>query len=317
MLLKISALQRTIELIQTSQIFTNCKLFLKSRHFKIIVFVISIILLFRRFKARIYSVINDRIIDPVIALGYPLFYKDVNDALEKSKPEFADLVPNAMRTSFKKVLGIAEDDNNNQIWWNSIMLKVFFNVEEWITNIEEQMKIEVGKTLNESKESITFAVIRGAQNHLHLHVQHKKAIRYVYSETWGKWLRLLAEDLLTSILKEVNFEIHIQTVTLIADMKTKLPKWLPQQLTALLPGELITPPAYIPANLIERVWKWIRELEAAVLIQIHEKIEAEVAKTEKSLCDITELRLRESIQEKLYFTGINMLEPIESTDHHQ
>ena len=254
---------------------------------------------------------NNNVIDPVIALGYPLFYKDVNASLEKSKPEFADLVPNAMRASFKKVLGIAEDDGENSIWWNSIMNKVFFNVEEWITNVEDQMKSEVDKTLNDSKEGITQAVIRGAQNHLHLNVQHKKVLQYVYTETWKQWVRLLAEDLLQSILKEVNYEIHMQNVTLIEDMKTKLPSWLPQQLTSLLPGELIAPPAYIPANIIERVWKWVVELEVGVRLMISERIELEVQHTEKRLCDITETRLRESIQEKLSVTGINMLEPID------
>eukprot|EP00835_Amoeboradix_gromovi_P000833 NODE_31_length_32452_cov_0.352672.p13 type:complete len:307 gc:universal NODE_31_length_32452_cov_0.352672:637-1557(+) len=292
-------------------ILSNYKMFLRSRHFKIILLTVSAILLLKRFKANIYNWINGNLIDTTIALGYPLFYNDVNDALEKSKPDFANLVPNAMRASFKKVLGIAEDDNSNQIWWNSIMHRVFFNVEEWISNIEDQMKVEVSKTLNDSKESITLAVIRGAQNHLHLDVNHKIAIRYVYSETWKHWLRMLAEDLLKSILIEVNQEIHVQTVSLIADMKTKLPKWLPQQLTSLLPGELIAPPAYIPSNLIERVWKWILELEVSVLSQIHERIEMEVDLTEKKLCQITEQRLRESIQDKLKITGLNMLEPIE------
>ena len=293
------------------KLLCNYQLFLKSRHFKIILFAITLVISFRRFKKQIYSIMNNNVIDPVIALGYPLFYKDVNASLEKSKPEFADLVPNAMRASFKKVLGIAEDDGENSIWWNSIMNKVFFNVEEWITNVEDQMKSEVDKTLNDSKEGITQAVIRGAQNHLHLNVQHKKVLQYVYTETWKQWVRLLAEDLLQSILKEVNYEIHMQNVTLIEDMKTKLPSWLPQQLTSLLPGELIAPPAYIPANIIERVWKWVVELEVGVRLMISERIELEVQHTEKRLCDITETRLRESIQEKLSVTGINMLEPID------
>ncbi len=288
----------------------HSSVFLKSRHFKIILVILSSVGLFLKLKPRIYKFLNNKIIDPLIVLGYPIFYKDVDEALEKSKPEFALLVPNAMRASFKKVLGIAEDDDENTAWWNKIMHKVFSNVEEWIESIEDALKEEVGKTLNDSKENITLAAIRGVQNHIHLDIHHKKAIRYVYNDTWKMWVRMLAEDLLQSILVEVNNEIHTQTITIIADMKEKLPKWLPQQLTSLLPGELIAPPAYIPSNIIERVWKWIVELEVAVLTQIHERIEQEVSGTEQRLCEITEKRLRESIQKKLSFTGIDMLEPL-------
>ena len=60
--------------------------------------------------------------------------------------------------------------------------------------------------------------------------------------------------------------------------------------------------------LIERVWKWVVELEVAVLQQIHATIESEVAATELRLCKITEKRLRESIQEKLSFIGVVMVD---------
>eukprot|EP00834_Sanchytrium_tribonematis_P000498 NODE_9_length_64580_cov_1.431941.p25 type:complete len:321 gc:universal NODE_9_length_64580_cov_1.431941:45731-46693(+) len=297
--------------LRTFVVLRNLKIFISSKYFGRIVFVVSLVLVAKKFKPAIYNFINTKIINPIVLLGYPAFYKDVNESLEKSKPEFVDLVPNAMRTSFRKILGIADSGNTgNQLWWDRMMSNILSNLDQYVIQIEDQLKDEVSKTLNDSKENITQAVIRGAQSYLHLNIDHVNAINYVHCATWKEWIRITAEDLLQAILIEVNLEIHEQTLRIISEMKMKLPSWLPQQFTSILPGELVSPPAYIPNNIIERIWKWIQELEVSILKQIHELIENEVDGTEKRLCQITEKRLRESMQLKLGFTGINMLQPL-------
>ncbi|ORZ31394.1 hypothetical protein BCR44DRAFT_25911 [Catenaria anguillulae PL171] len=258
-------------------------------------------------KRFVKSWIDRKIINPLVDNQVaPILRKQVDETVEKVKPELLNDVPKVFRQTLAEILGVAPivDNEAKCGWLQPLCNAIIRPLDRIVDNVKTKAKVEVEKVLADSKVHCVNAALRSVKKQLFLDENSKKVL---VKRGLKGWYHTKINHFMANVMTEIRPEIHIIVREMSQRYLSKLPNILQSAVNPFLPESLRTPlPQHIndrkaKRGIMDAIRNKIAEWQKAILARIHDVVEDVLVGLEEQIMETVRKTTRKAVADALPF----------------